>query len=59
MKEVFVVAVLLCIEGCASRPPVNCDWRLKPINAPAGKAQALDRSSKDKPFKPRAVEEKP
>ena len=34
MKGIFIVAILLCLEGCASRQPVNCDWRLKPINPP-------------------------
>jgi type IV pilus biogenesis protein CpaD/CtpE len=35
MKRSLIAMLLIGLAGCASRPPVNCDWRLKPINAPA------------------------
>lgn|GEM_PF-2460273 len=38
--KTFIVFILLClVAGCATRQPVNCDWRLKPINGPAPNAK--------------------
>jgi hypothetical protein len=34
MKLPLIALLLIGIAGCASRPAVNCDWRLKPINSP-------------------------
>lgn len=59
MKEVFIVAVLLCLEGCATRQPVNCDWRLKPINTAAPKAKAAESASKDPSIRKAAGGAKP
>ena len=36
MKTQWIVIALVTLSGCAtSNREVNCNWRLKPINAPA------------------------
>lgn len=33
--KLLLILMVVALNGCVSRPPVSCDWRLKPINVPA------------------------
>ena len=47
MKTIWMAIGMLGLMGCASRHPINCDWRLQPINPPPSQQPVAKTSTDD------------